>query len=184
MGHHSKKNNQAAAAPQQFDLNTVGQMLSNVDVNAMSNMLNSIDMNQVMSVLQKSFTPPANPIPTPAMPQKESSTNEQPSGALNTGNFNFPFPMFSQSPSPQPQLNPVLPSNEPVVLILNSLKPFLPPDKCLIIDDLVKLLGIKAVVDAIFPPAAVKANISRSSEPDQSETNGSKKALEENETEE
>lgn len=159
MGHHSKKKNQGTPPPvsPQPNMNNLGQLFNNIDVNSMSNMLNNIDVNQVMSMLSKSFVPPIT-----APPQNTNSSNtvkNEGSTPLNYPNMNLfsSIPGFAPVP-PQQNLDPVLPPNDPTVLVLNSIKPFLPPDKCLIIDNMIQLLGIKAVIDKIFPPAAQVKN--------------------------
>lgn len=149
MGHHSKKKNQGTPppVPPQPNMNNLGQLFNNIDVNSMSNMLNNIDVNQVMSMLSKSFIPP-----TAAPPQSADPLNtgkSEGSNSLNNPNMN----LFNFIPvPPQQNLNPILPSNDPTVMVLNSLKPFLPPDKCMIIDNMIQLIGIKSVMDKIFPP--------------------------------
>lgn len=55
--------------------------------------------------------------------------------------------------SPNTALSHILPPNDPTVMILNSLKPLLPPDKCVIIDNMIQIYGIKKVIDKIFPPS-------------------------------
>lgn len=160
MGHHSKKNNQAAAAAPTIDINSLGRLLNNVDINAMSNMLNGMDINQIMSLLSNAFVSP------PASPSKENinsvneTKNDIPSDSPKTINVSDIFKSFKTpegSPT-QPVLDPTLPPNDPVVIVLNSLKPFLPPDKSVIVDDMIKLLGIKSVIDTIFPNGQVRSS--------------------------
>lgn len=160
MGHHSKKNNQAAAAAPTIDINSLGRLLNNVDINAMSNMLNSMDINQIMSLLSNAFVSP------PASPSKENissvseTKNDVTSDSSKTINVSDIFQSFkTPDGSPQqPVLNPTLPPNDPVVIVLNSLKPFLTPDKSIIIDDMIKLLGIKSVIDTIFPNVQTRSS--------------------------
>lgn len=138
MGHKSKKRSEGVPPPPPppFNMNNLGQLFNNVDVNSMSNMLNNMDLNQVMSMFSKSFNPSQNN-PQEATPPP----NTEDANPLN---------------NPKPNLDPVLPPNDPTVLVLNSLKPFLPPDKCIIIDNMIQLIGIKSVMDTLFPPAQVK----------------------------
>jgi hypothetical protein len=185
MGHHSKKNAQATQTTQtaqsmppyapSFDINGIGQLLNNIDVNSMANMMKNIDINQVMSMMSKTIAPqpnaaPANTPDNTANNTGSSSTDNTP----KTGNINpfnmFNIPGFNAVPiQPQP-LNPILPSNDPTVMVLNSLKPFLPPDKCKVIDDIIQLLGIKLVIDKVFPPgifSSSNANVKKA--PDKTE---------------
>lgn len=141
MGHKRKKNIQPQAPqnpPQPINLDAIGKIMENIDVSAMANMLNSIDINQIMSLLSNN-----NPIPNINLNPLDNRGEEQQN--IAAGN---PLPI----PSTQAPIIPELPQNDPTFVILNSLKPFLPEDKCKIIDDMIKLLGIKSVIDSIFPP--------------------------------
>lgn len=155
MGHHSKKKNQGSPqqAPAQPNMNNLGQLFNNIDINSMSSMLNNIDINQVMSMLSKGFVPPTTAPP----PSNDSSSTAKSDGSDTIKNPNMNI--FNSIPTPpQGDFNPVLPTNDPAVMVLNSLKPFLPPDKCMIIDNMIQLLGIKTVIDKIFPPSAQAKN--------------------------
>lgn len=175
MGHRNKKATQNIPTPAPnppFDINNMGQLLNNVDINSMSNMLSNMDINQVISVLSKAFTPPINTSPGNVPSNTGNSTPNGSSADIpnnssnNTSNdapkaeylnplkaFNIPDfnPANKSIPSP---LSPVLPPNDPTVMILNSLKPFLPSDKCKVIDNMIQVYGIKTVIDKIFPPSA------------------------------
>jgi hypothetical protein len=144
MGHSSKKSNQSLPANQALDLNALGQIMQNIDVSAMANMLNGIDMNQVMSML-------SGVVPQPG--QQNTSEAEVSKEAQVLRDIPFPEPPSPVEPvNPGPNaLNPQLPPNDPIVIILNSLKPFLPQEKCKVIDDMIMLLGIKTVIDSVFP---------------------------------
>jgi hypothetical protein len=153
MGHHSKKNNRNLPATPPMDMNSLGQLLNNVDINAMSTMLNGIDVNQVISMLTNAFVPPTVSPSQESISEKEDVQPEVSSESSKTFNISEVFQSFSsEGISKQPVLNPVLPPNDPIVIVLNSLKPFLPSDKSGVIDDMIKLLGIKLVIDSIFPP--------------------------------
>ncbi len=175
MGHHNKKatQNTTTSAPNPpFDINHMGQLLNNVDINSMSNMLNNMDINQVISILSKAFTQPINTLSNNVPSDTGNSTSNVPptdipsNSSINTSNdaqkseyFN-PLKAFNVADSnpanksiPSP-LSPVLPLNDPTVMILNSLKPFLPSDKCKVIDNMIQVYGIKTVIDKIFPPSA------------------------------
>lgn len=175
MGHHSKKKskNTQTSAPNPvpnlpFDINNIGKLLNNVDINSMSNALNSMDLNQVMSVLSKAFTPPVNTSPDNASgnavnnipnPPPSDKTDSDSNTINQTEYFNplksFNIPNINQmNTSSQTPLSHILPPNDPTVMILNSLKPFLPPDKCIIVDNMIQIYGIKRVIDKIFPPSA------------------------------
>lgn len=133
MGHKSKKRKQSTPPPYpQMDVNSMGQLFNNIDVNSMSNILGNIDINQIISML--SNTTQANAVPQNQVPNEKENEGSNPN---------------LQNSTPQ---NPVLPSNDPTVMVLNSIKPFLPPDKSKIIDDLIQLIGIKVVIDKVFPP--------------------------------
>lgn len=170
MGHH-KKNTQNAPTPPPyppFDFNNISKVLNNVDINSMSNTLNNMDLNQVMSVLSKAFTPSMNTSPGTVSNNLGSSTQnavpaDMPSSSPAEEYFNplraFNIPDNNQTnTSAQPPLSPELPPNDPTVMILNSLKPLLPPDKCTIIDNMIKIYGIKTVIDKIFPPSVQTIN--------------------------
>lgn len=176
MGHHSKKNTQNTPTPMPnplLDINKMGQILNNIDINSMSNTLNNMDINQVMSVLSKAFTPQTNassginpnnagnsiPNVSPADIPNNTSNSSPAAEFFNSLNaFNIPNTNPINTPA-QPPFSPVLPANDPTVMILNSLKPFLPPDKCTIIDNMIQLYGIKTVIDKIFPPSIPTNNV-------------------------
>lgn len=183
MGHRSKKNTQSMQstpipAPNlPFDINAIGQLLNNVDINSMSNTLKNMDINQVVSILSKALTPStnssANNIPgnagnsTPNVPPINTPNNVSSTESKNTPvteypnslkAFNIPDLNQMNKSSVQQPLNPVLPPNDPTVMILNSLKPFLPPDKCIVIDNMIQVFGIKTVIDKIFPPSVQMNN--------------------------
>lgn len=172
MGHRNKKTTQNPTIPgpnPPFDINNMGQLLNNIDINSMSNSLNNIDINQVMSILSKAFTPTTNSSPgniTPNVPNNDPSndaSNNTSNDVPITENFNplktFSMPNFNTMNSPtQSTLSPVLPPNDPTVMILNSLKPFLPSDKHIIVDNMIQIYGIKTVIDKIFPPSVQTNN--------------------------
>jgi hypothetical protein len=154
MGHSSRKSNQSAPSPQGFDLNALGQIMNNIDVSAMTNMLNNIDISQIMSMMNNvnGPVPIENNLKEASSKGFEQSSNpETASPVFNT----VPIEPIKFNPNPEP-VTPQLPPNDPIVMVLNSLKPFLPKDKCKIIDDMITLLGIKVVVDSIFPPKLQK----------------------------
>lgn len=173
MGHHNKKSAQNPPQPAPnpfFDINKMGQLLNNVDINSMSNTLNNMDINQIMSVLSKAFAQPNTSTANTPNNAGNSTSNVPPADTPNNTSGNGPgaeysnplkafnIPNFNQTNTPpEPPLNHVLPPNDPTVMILNSLKPFLPPDKCTIIDNMIQIYGIKTVIDKIFPPS-VQAN--------------------------
>ncbi len=163
MGHHSKKSSKVQPIPTPIDINSMGQLLNNVDINTMSNMLNSIDINQVMSMLSNAFVPPVPPA-VDTVKDNEEIKNDSPLESPKAINISDIFQDLSKGMgSKQPAVNPVLSPNDPVVIVLSSLKPFLAPDKSTIIDDMIKLLGIKAVVDSIFPPGqAISSTLEKS----------------------
>jgi hypothetical protein len=161
-----------------FDINAIGQLLNNVDINSMSNTLKNMDINQVVSILSKALNPSTNAsvnnIPSNAGNSSPNvPPNNIPNNAPNTAPNNTPvteysnplkdfnIPDFNQmnKTSTQSPLNPVLPPNDPTVMILNSLKPFLPPDKCKVIDNMIQVYGIKTVIDKIFPPSVQTNNL-------------------------
>lgn len=170
MGHRNKKNTQNTQAPAPnppFDINNMSKLFNNIDVTSMSNTLNNMDINQVMSILSKAFTPPINASPGNVSNNAGNSTsNAPPADTPNNASssapaaeyfnplkaFNIPNinPMNTSSQTP---ISPILPPNDPTVMILNSLKPFLPPDKCTVLDNMIQIYGIKTVIDKIFPPS-------------------------------
>lgn len=151
MGHHSKKGSKTQPVPAPIDINSMGQLLNNVDVNSMANMMSSIDINQIISMLSNAFVPAAPPVLENVTANEEinNTTSTESPKEINISDI---FQKFtSEGTQKQPVLNPVLPPNDPVVIVLSSLKPFLASDKSTVIDDMIKLLGIKAVIDSIFP---------------------------------
>lgn len=153
MGHSSRKSNQSIPSPQGLDFNALGQIMKNIDVSAMANMLNSIDINQVMSMLSGAggMVPAAASSEEAAQIKVEETTR---SDSAPNQTYSIPIPASTEpiNLNPNPTfINPVLPPNDPIALVLNSIKPFLPQDKCKIIDDMISLLGIKLVIDSIFP---------------------------------
>lgn len=188
MGHHRKKSAQNPPQPAPnpfFDINKMGQLLNNVDINSMSNTLNNMDVNQIMSVLSKAFAQPNASTANTPNNAGSSTSNVPPADTPNNTSNNAPGSEYSNplkafnipninqmNTSPEPPLNPVLPPNDPTVMILNSLKPFLPPDKCTIIDNMIQIYGIKTVIDKIFPPSAQASNINVKTNPDSSKPEG------------
>lgn len=149
MGHKSKKKKQSTPPPYpQMDMNNMGQPFNNIDISSMSNILNNMDINQIVSMLSNTFTNQTNAVPNPA-----SEVNVKNEG-------NNPFNLQNSTPqNTQPNPNPLLQPNDPIVMVLNSIKPLLPPDKSKIIDDFIQLIGIKMVIDKVFPPLFQGNNI-------------------------
>ena len=159
MGHHSKKNNRNVPATPPVDMNSLGQLLNNVDINSMSTMLNGIDVNQVISMLSNALVPPTGNSSQESINAKEDVHPETSSVPSKTLDISEIFQSFtSEKTLKHPILNPVLPPNDPIVIVLNSLRPFLPSDKSGVVDDMIKLLGIKLVIDSIFPPVQDKSS--------------------------
>lgn len=142
MGHSHRRNTQPQPVnPQQgvppIDFGALSRMMGNIDVSAMANMLNGIDLNQVMSLLSN---------PAPAQNQESEQKIEKTENSENIAQN-----LFASIAQPQSPVAPELSPEDPTYIVLNSLKPFLPQDKCTLIDDMIKLLGIKSVIDSIFP---------------------------------
>jgi hypothetical protein len=115
-------NNNPAPMP---DLNAIGKLLGNVDMSALSGLLNNIDINQVMSMM------------APLM-NSNTAPNFAPNVAPNGG------------PLPAAPLFPAI--NDPRVAVLNSIKPFLPPHRITIIDQIIKFLGVVVTINSLMPP--------------------------------
>lgn len=157
MGHHSKRNKFTANSPPPYP-NPLGQFFNGLDINSMSNMLNSIDINKLVSLL-------SNPNSKPTGAASEVNTAE---ASSNTSTPKPPSPQSEASIQPniadllkdfqreampkEGNYAPELPPDDPVVIVLNGIKPLLPLDKVEIVDSFIKLLGIKKVIDSIFPP--------------------------------
>lgn len=145
MGHKSKKNRQITPPPYpQMDIGSIGQAFNNIDINSISNMLNNMDINQIVSMLSNTLTNQTNT--SPPSPASEVKVKNEEGSLFNSNLQNL------TSQNLQPESNPLLPPNDPIVMVLNSIKPLLPPDKSKIIDDFTQLIGIKIIIDKIFPP--------------------------------
>lgn len=176
MGHRSKKNIQGDPVPgpnSPFDINNIGRLLNNVDINSMSNTLHNMDLNQVLSVLSKAFTPQSGTPPGSPSPNAGNSASNASTADIKGNNtymasaseyfnpfkdFNIPDSSQINATSKTP-LSHILPPNDPTVMILNSLKPLIPSDKSIIIDNMIQIYGIKMVIDKIFPPSVQTNNL-------------------------
>jgi hypothetical protein len=97
-----------------FDANSINDMLKGLDLNALQNMLSNIDMNEVASLASK--------------------INNQ--GNNQSQNLNQPSNQQYQIPAGY--------AKDPIVAMLNSIKPYIPREKWGLVDELIRLLGIRA----------------------------------------
>jgi hypothetical protein len=100
-----------------FDANSINEMLKGLDLNALQNMLSNIDMNEVASLASK----------------------------INNQGQNQPL-NHSQNSYQNYQIPPAY-AKDPIVAVLNSIKPFIPREKWGLVDELIRLLGVRAAIN-------------------------------------
>jgi hypothetical protein len=152
-------NGQVPAAPG-FDIGALGKMLGGMNLPALANMLGGINMNQLLPMLSginmnqlipvmskmigggllggvPQAQPGPFPIGNPAPPVANTGLVQQIPGQPAAAGF---FP-----PIPEPYIS------DPRVVVLNTMKPFLPPDKCRIIDGVLGVLSVIFTINAVLP---------------------------------
>lgn len=133
MGHHYKKKNHNTSISE-VDLNSQSQTLNNITPSDLSKVMKNIDINKIISMMSNAFLPLYN------AEENKSSNSED---------IISQHPSLSSDITEQTQYSPLSPC-DPSIVILNSLKPFLPEDKCRIIDGMLHALGIKSVIDTFL----------------------------------
>lgn len=172
MGHHRKKNSQKDYRPEpmqnpnppspfgNIDIGAISNLIGNLDLSKLSNMLGNIDMSQVSSMLSKMNQNPQGNVQSP--PEgSNNNINNNPLNNINPNDLNSMLKnidmnqvssMISQITGGQggSLLDMGKPKpNDYRIGVLNSLKPFLPEDKCSMIDEIVKYLTLKTAIDKV-----------------------------------
>ncbi|EYE89027.1 hypothetical protein Q428_05015 [Fervidicella metallireducens AeB] len=126
MGHHHHRRKD------RMDSNNNDNSINNMDVSSIPNLINNNNLNQALNSL--------------------GGTNNQSIQNLLKGvDVNQISSLLSQlNLSPQYEGN-VLSDNDPRREILNSLKSFLPENRCRIIDEIINLYSLKTVIDNAIP---------------------------------
>lgn len=138
-----------------FDLNSLTKMLGNINIPALANILGSININEILPLITKMMSGglaggapnPGLPVNNPVFPAQSQAVVPQGYGQIP----GQPAPFDPMTIIPKPYLQ------DPRVVVLNTMKPFLPPDKCTIIDSILGILGVIFTVNSVLPhrPASV-----------------------------
>lgn len=175
MAHnHKNRNSMRPEQAQNPYQNQPPNPLGNFDLSSILGMLNNLDMNQVSSMLSQLGIKPGNlnnsnqsNNTNNKQEQEEnydsssgsnslSSSAPQLSDILNNIDMNQVQSMLSNM-----GINPNLgegkstsshKGNDNRIEVLNSLKPFLPEDKCKMIDEIINFLSLKGAIDKAVPP--------------------------------
>ncbi|WP_143287239.1 hypothetical protein [Caloramator quimbayensis] len=157
MGHHHKSKKESPNQNQQYNQypnanqNNMPNLPMNFDLSSLLGMLNNVDINQLSSMLSNLTGKNSSDIKQSV----ENLTKGNPqsiSEMLNNVDMNQVSSMLqSMGINPQDISMPSNKKGDIRVEVLNSLKPFLPEDKCKMIDDIINFLRLKGVLDKATP---------------------------------
>ncbi|QCX33070.1 hypothetical protein FDN13_04725 [Caloramator sp. E03] len=155
MGHHHKdkkdKSNQYDQYNQYPNANQSPNIPTNFDISSLLGMLNNIDINQLSSMLSQLTGKNSNDIKD-SMESLSKGNNQAIADMLKNVDVNQISSMLSSMGiNPQDFSFPSNKKGDIRVEVLNSLKPFLPEDKCKMIDDIINFLRLKGVLDKAVP---------------------------------
>lgn len=155
MGHHHKdkkdKSNDYNQYNQYQSTNQSPNIPMNFDLSSLLGMLNNIDINQISSILSQLTGKNSNEIKN-SMDDLSKGNSQPISEMLKNVDMNQVSSMLSSMGiNPQDISLPNNKKGDIRVEVLNSLKPFLPEDKCKMIDDIINFLRLKGVLDKAVP---------------------------------
>ncbi|TDT58438.1 hypothetical protein [Fonticella tunisiensis] len=145
------QNNQTPAIPG-FDLNAMGKLLGGMNLSSLASALNGININQLIPLIPmvtKMFgNASSGPAANPGYQSSNPGIFPQPYGQVQNPGVPSPF-----LPIPEPYLQ------DPRFVVLNTMKPLLPPDKIRIVDSIMGILAVILTINSVLPhkPAPVVA---------------------------
>lgn len=137
-----------------LDMNSIGKMLGGMNLPALSNMLSGVNIAQLIPLATQIMGGMKALAPAPAQQNPGF-------GIQNPGVFPQQYGQVSQAESGMFPAIPAPYANDPRVLVLNTMKPFLPPDKCMIIDRIIGIMAVIFTISSVLPhrPAAAPVQI-------------------------
>jgi hypothetical protein len=135
-----------------LDMNSLTKMLGGMNLPALSNMLSGVNIAQLLPLATQIMGGMKNLAPAPQNP----GFGGQNPGIIPQGYGQFPVQQAAPSlfpPIPQPYVN------DPRVLVLNTMKPFLPADKCRIIDSILGVMAVIFTINSVLPRRPVVAPV-------------------------
>lgn len=143
-----------------LDINALGKMLGGMNLSGLSNMLGGMNLSGLSNMLSGVNITQLLPLVTQMMGGMKGLTSAaapliqnqgfgiQPHAAAPQGFGQLPVQQGPASlfpPIPEPYLN------DPRVLVLNIMKPFLPPDKVRILDSIIGVMAVIFTVNTVLP---------------------------------
>jgi hypothetical protein len=133
-----------------LDINALGKMLGGMNISGLSNMLSGVNIAQLLPLAMQMMggLGGLKGLGASAPPPQSAAFGPQSPGPIPQGFGQLPV---QQEPA---SLFPTIPGpyvNDPRVLVLNTMKPFLPADKCRIIDMVLGVMAVIFTVNSVLP---------------------------------
>lgn len=130
-----------------FDVNELSKLLGNINVGSLAPLLNNINLTQLLPLIPSVL---------------KMFGGNSPLGSIAPGVFNnnTQYGLIPSVPNYGAQPNSfIVPPHlqgDPRFVVLGAIKPFLPQDKGLVIDQVMKYLALFLTISAVLPRAPIK----------------------------